>query len=136
MLSPQACTTTHVMRLLVTHHATASCMLCYCLTHAMLLHQVRGLLNAEEVVMAAAGRYLSGVHALVATPEAALACLKMSKPPLDLTDLKVVVADEVDALLDTYPASFREVMEEAKRKGKVKENGGGMGACGFAGICR
>jgi hypothetical protein len=49
----------------------------------MCLHpQVRGVLNDEEVQMAVAGRYLRGVHALVATPDMALALLTLPNSPL------------------------------------------------------
>jgi hypothetical protein len=49
----------------------------------MRLHpQVRGVLNDEEVQMAVAGRYLRGVHALVATPDMALALLTLPNSPL------------------------------------------------------
>lgn len=44
--------------------------------------QVRGVLNDEEVQMAVAGRYLRGVHALVATPDMALALLSLPNSPL------------------------------------------------------
>lgn len=44
--------------------------------------QVRGVLNDEEVQMAATSRYLRGVHALVATPDMALALLSLPNSPL------------------------------------------------------
>jgi len=43
---------------------------------------VRGVLNDEEVQMAATSRYLRGVHALVATPDMALALLNLPNSPL------------------------------------------------------
>ena len=46
------------------------------------LPQVRGVLNDEEVQMAATSRYLRGVHALVATPDMALALLSLPNSPL------------------------------------------------------
>jgi hypothetical protein len=45
--------------------------------------QVRGLLNDEELKMAVAGRYLKGVHALVTTPDLALALLSLQDSPLN-----------------------------------------------------
>jgi hypothetical protein len=44
--------------------------------------QVRGVLNDEEIQMAVAGRYLTGVHALVATPDMALALMSLPDSPL------------------------------------------------------
>jgi hypothetical protein len=44
--------------------------------------KVRGVLNDEEVQMAATSRYLRGVHALVATPDMALALLSLPNSPL------------------------------------------------------
>lgn len=45
--------------------------------------QVRGVLNDEEVQMAVAdSRYLRGVHALVATPDMALALHSLPNSPL------------------------------------------------------
>jgi hypothetical protein len=43
---------------------------------------VRGVLNDEEVQLAATSRYLRGVHALVATPDMALALLSLPQSPL------------------------------------------------------
>lgn len=44
--------------------------------------QVRGLLNDEEIEMAVRGSYLKGVHALVATPDMALALMSLPGSPL------------------------------------------------------
>lgn len=40
------------------------------------------MLNDEEIQMAVAGRYLKGVHALVATPDMALALMSLPDSPL------------------------------------------------------
>jgi hypothetical protein len=75
---------------------------------------VRGLLTEEELLAAASEpRYLAGVHVLVSTPEHAVAALQMQPSPLNLTDVKVVVVDEVDAILKRAPASCMTVIEAA-----------------------
>lgn len=43
---------------------------------------MRGLLNDEEVQLAATSRYLRGVHAIVATPDMALALLSLPNSTL------------------------------------------------------
>eukprot|EP00775_Hariotina_reticulata_P007458 gene7458-7668_t len=50
---------------------------------ACLLLYKLGLLNDEELQMAVAGRYLKGVHALVTTPDLALALLSLQDSPLN-----------------------------------------------------
>lgn len=45
--------------------------------------KVRGVLNDEELQMAVSGaRYLRGVHAIVATPDMALALITLKDSPL------------------------------------------------------
>lgn len=58
----------------------SSAVLCH--TRVCVCVQVRGVLNDEEVQLAATSRYLRGVHALVATPDMALALLSLPNSPL------------------------------------------------------
>ncbi|WIA41652.1 hypothetical protein OEZ86_009006 [Tetradesmus obliquus] len=90
--------------------------------------KVRGVLNDEEVQMAVAGRYLQGVHALVATPDMALALLSLPDSPLSLQDLRVIVVDEMDALLDAYPASFGQLMDAAVHRAAPSSSSSSSGA--------
>ncbi|WIA21360.1 hypothetical protein OEZ85_000580 [Tetradesmus obliquus] len=87
--------------------------------------KVRGVLNDEEVQMAVAGRYLQGVHALVATPDMALALLSLPDSPLSFQDLRVIVVDEMDALLDAYPASFGQLMDAAVHRAAPSSSSSG-----------
>lgn len=58
-------------------------MLCCAVLCCDTVPQVRGVLNDEEVQMAVGdGRYLRGVHALVATPDMALALHSLPNSPL------------------------------------------------------
>jgi hypothetical protein len=59
--------------------------------------QVRGLLTGNDVDAALQEpRWLASAHVLIGTPPEVLHAATCERPYLDLTDLKVVVADEVD----------------------------------------
>lgn len=64
--------------------------------------KVRGLLTDGDVAAAVGEvRWLAGAHVLVGTPPEVLAAATCERPYLDLSDLRVVVADEVDEVRET-----------------------------------
>ncbi|KAI8466641.1 MAG: P-loop containing nucleoside triphosphate hydrolase protein [Monoraphidium minutum] len=74
--------------------------------------KVRGLLTDQDVNAAMMEpKWLASAHVIVGTPPEVLHASTCENPYLDLTDLRVLVADEVDELMHAYPSSFRAILD-------------------------